>query len=301
MSRWIAAILVTITAFAFAAAQDSGEKPLRFPFGGSKSQIPFDVVEVDGQSAWRVSGRGSVKIEELIAGYTSATGKRVSYDMQASNLARETVPYVGPDSGMVVAHAELGDYVSGLIQARGLTLVGHSGEKVRVVTVQAALAYARVIEPSELAGLPESEWATIARSDIAADTYALRSALEPASAGGVWISSEGDLFVVTGRVEQLRNINRIVEKFEGATASNGREIRVYDLGANLKANDAIGVINSLFEEPGKKIQDFDGRFSVVSEDLSRVNAAAAPTGNRVIVRASAGDHALVKAALLALK
>ena len=66
MSRWIAAFLVILTAIAFSAAQDTGEKPLRFPFGSSKSQVPFDVIQVDGKTAWRVAGRGNVKIEELI-------------------------------------------------------------------------------------------------------------------------------------------------------------------------------------------------------------------------------------------
>ena len=84
MSRWIAAFLVILTAVAFSGAQDTGEKPLRFLFGSSKSQVPFDVIQVDGKTAWRVAGRGNVKIEELIAAYSSATGKLVSYEADAA-------------------------------------------------------------------------------------------------------------------------------------------------------------------------------------------------------------------------
>lgn len=301
MSRWIAAVFVLITAFAFSAAQDSGDKPLRFPFGGSKSQIPFDVIQVDGEPAWRVAGRGNVKVEELIAGYTSATGKLVSYDGQGAAASRETVPYVGPDGGIVITQGELGDFVSGLIQARGLTLVGHSGEKVRVVTNEAAVAFAEVVDSSALDKLPDSEWVTIARSDLAVEASAVRYSLQRYQNGGVWITSEGSLLVASGQVAQLRNIARLLDVLEKSASSDGREIRTYELGANLKSADAARIIEDLFQEPATRVQNMDGNFSVVTDSRKRVNVSAAPAANRLIVRASSSDHGLVKAALDAIK
>ncbi|MCA8947138.1 MAG: hypothetical protein KDB29_12975 [Planctomycetes bacterium] len=301
MPRWIAAVLVLVIAIAFSAAQDSGDKPLRFPFGGSKSQIPFDVIQVDGQTAWRVAGRGNVKIEELVAGYTSATGKLVSYDGQGASVSRETVPYVGPDSGIVVTQNELGDFVSGLIQARGLTLVGHSGDKVRVVTNEAAVSFAEVVEVAALDTLPDSEWVTIARSDLGVDDATIRYALERYRGAGVWMTSEGSLFVASGQVAQLRNISRLINVFEQGASSDGREIRAYELGATLKAADAARVIETLFQEPTTRVQNMEGNFSVVTDGEKRVNVSAVPGANRLVVRASSADHSLVKAALEAMK
>ena len=238
MSRWIAAFLVILTAIAFSAAQDTGEKPLRFPFGSSKSQVPFDVIQVDGKTAWRVAGRGNVKIEELIAAYSSATGKLVSYEADAAGVARGSVPYIGPDGGVVIEQGELGDYVSGLIAAAQITLVGHSTDKVHIVSISNAPGYARVIEASELAGLPDSEWVTIARADLANSGNVLRYALEHYRRSSVQIASQGEMFVATGRVEQIRNVNRIIEKLDKAPSSDGSEVRAYDLGAGGKLSQA---------------------------------------------------------------
>lgn len=304
MSRLFAALLVVAAVFAISAAQEAPKpEPMpRFPFGGSKSQIPFDVVEVNGQKAWRVTGRGSVRIEELIAGYSSATGKRVSYDSAAAGIARNSVPYVGPDDGLLVPNAELGDFVSELIEGGQLTLVGHSGAKVRVVRLEDAVGYARVVESEELAGLPDSEWVTLVRVGLQASPRSLSRALQHYVRAGLQIGVEDDMLTATGRVAQMRNLERLIVKIEsGASGSDGMQVKAYELPAAVKATDAARVINDLFEVPATTVQRLDGGYSVRSDGHRDVMVSVAPGANRLLVRARAADHELVKSALDALK
>lgn len=304
MTRLIAALLVVAAAFALSAAQEAPKpEPMpRFPFGGSKSQIPFDVVEVNGQKAWRVTGRGSVRIEELIAGYSSATGRRVSYDSAAANAAKNSVPWVGPDDGLLIPNAELGDFVSELIEGGQLTLVGHSTAKARVVRLEDAAGYARVVEANELAGLPDSEWVTLVRIGLQASPRALSRALQHYVRAGMQIGVEDDLLTATGRVAQVRNLERLVAKLESSSSgSDGTQIRTYELAASVKASDAARVLNELFEVPATTVQKLDGGYSVRSDGHRDVKVSVAPGANRLLVRARAADHELVKSALEALK
>ncbi|MCB9932606.1 MAG: hypothetical protein H6841_04200 [Planctomycetes bacterium] len=304
MSRLIAALLVVAAAFALSAAQEAPKpEPLpRFPFGGSKSQIPFDVVEQDGQKAWRVAGRGNVRIEELIAGYSSATGKRVSYDSAAANASKNSVPYVGPDDGMLVPNAELGDFVSELLEGGQLTLVGHSGAKVRVVRLDDAAGFARVVEAGELAGLPDTEWVTLVRTGLQTSPRGYSRALQHYMRSGVQIGMEDDMLIATGRVAQVRNLENLITKLESAASgSDGMQVRSYDLPANVKSADAARVIEELFEEPTVSVQELEGKYTVRSDARRDVHVSLVPGANRLLVRARAADHGLVKSALDALK
>jgi hypothetical protein len=300
MSRWIAALLVVVAAFALTAAQDDGEKPLRFPFGGSKSQLPFDVIEVDGKPAWRVVGRGSVRVEELIAGLASAVDLRITYDRNGANLAKNNVPFVGPDSGTTILNAELADYVSDLIAAADLTLVGHSTKRARVVSLSESAAYARAVSPQELASLPGTEWVSLTHSGLSQDVDA-RRLLDHFASAHVYVRSEDGVVIAVGRVEHIRNVQAILEK-AGSGGSDGMTVVAYDLAGAVKVADAARVIAELFAASITTVDDLDGQgYRVRAEDRSDVNVSVVPGMNRLLVRASAADHKLVKASLDALK
>jgi hypothetical protein len=299
MSRWIAALLVVVAAFALTAAQDEGEKPLRFPFGGSKSQLPFDVIEVDGKPAWRVVGRGTVRAEELVAGLASAVDIRVTYDAAGAAMARNNVPFVGPDAGMTVPNDQLADYVSDLIGAANLTLVGHSTGRARVVRIDDGFAYARTVTTQELASLPATEWVSITHSGISKDSAA-RSLFDHLRAAHVYVRAEDGVVIAVGRVEHIRNVQAILEK--AGSGSDGMSVVAYDLAASVKAADAARVISELFATSSTTVDDLDGKgYRVRAEEQRDVNVSVVPGINRLLVRATAVDHRLVKASLDAMK
>lgn len=301
MSRWIAALLVVVAAFALSAAQDDGEKPpLRFPFGGAKSQLPFDVIQVDGKSAWRIVGRGSVRIEELVAGLASATTMRVTYDQNGANVSKNNVPYVGSDSGTTVPNAELADFVSELLSAADLTLVGHSTARARVVRMSDGPAYARPVAPAELATLPPTEWVSITRTGLSANAFPDRL-FDTFSRANVYIRSTDGVFTASGRVEQLRNVNAMLDTV-ASVGSDGMIVKAYDMAGALKAPDAARVMRELFQDSATTIDDLDGKgYRVRTEDRRQVSTTVSPSGNRLIVRATEADHRLVQAALDAMK
>ena len=299
MSRAIAALLVVVAAFVVSAAQDDGEKPVRFQFG-NKSQIPFDVVDVDGKPAWHVVGRGTVRAEELIAGLASAVDLRITYDVSAAERSKNNVPYVGPDAGMTVPNGELADYVSDLLGAANLTLVGHSTGRARVVHLGDGPAYARAVSPADLATLPATEWVSITQTGLSPDRFPDRL-FEHFSRALVHIRVDSGVLTASGRVEQIRNVQAILEKVSSA-GNDGMTITTYDLAASIKAADAARVLSDLFTGSETTVDDLDGKgYRVRTEARREVNISVAPGLNRLVVRASAADHKLVKAALDALK
>lgn len=301
MSRWIAALIVVLTAFLFAAAQDPGEKPLRFPFGGSKSQIPFDVMEQNGQKVWRVVGRGNVRVEELIAGYTTISGKRITYDASAAAGSKSSVQYVGPDDGMFIAHDDLGNYVSELLEGAGLTLVGHSGDKARVVELGRAHGYASVVESSALAGLPETEWVIVTWEGIG-DADDMKRRLQVFQSALVRIDGDGHSLTASGRVAQLRNVNGLVERqLATATGTGAMQVRSYNMPGAVKAVDAQRVLNELFEVPTTTVTQTDGNYRVTTDGRKSVHVSLVTGANRLLVRATGADHELVKTAIAALQ
>jgi hypothetical protein len=301
MSRWIAALLVVVAAFALSSAQDDGEKPaVRFPFGGSKSQLPFDVIQVDGKTAWRIVGRGSVRVEELVAGLASATELRMTYDQNSANASKNNVPYVGSDSGTTIPNAELADFASELLSAAELTLVGHSTGRARVVKLADAPSYARPVSAAELATLPITEWVSITRTGMSGNAFPDRL-FDGFARAYVFIRYADGVFNASGRVEQIRNVNAMLDSVAGV-GSDGMTVKMYDLGGAPKALDAARVLNELFQTAGKTIENLeDGGYRVRSEDRRQVNISVPNIGNRLIVRASEADHRLVQAALDAMK
>ena len=85
MTRLVAALLVVTVSLAFAAAQER-EPGVRFPLGGASSNLPFEVSQVDGKATWKVRGRGTVRIEDLIGGLANAHSMRISYGARAAGL-----------------------------------------------------------------------------------------------------------------------------------------------------------------------------------------------------------------------
>ena len=300
MSRWIAGLIVVATVFVFAAAQE-GEKPLRFPFGGSKSQLPFDVLEQDGKTVWRVIGRGNIRVEELVAGYTTASGKRISYDSSVRDSAKTSVQYVGPDSGMIIAHDDLGNYVSELLEGARLTLVGHSGAKVRVVQIDDALGYAQVIRLDQLANFPESEWVTISWNNID-DAYGAAQQLLHFRTSRVHINGTRTNLTITGRVAQLRNCVKLIDDRQSqAIGSDGKQLRSYDLPGTVKAADAQRVLRELFLKPSTTVTRTDSDYRVTETGDRDVLVSVVSGKNRLLVRAAPADHELVKAAIAAMQ
>jgi hypothetical protein len=301
MTRWIAALLVVFVAFAFTSAQEEPEKPaLRFPLGGSKSQLPFDVIQVDGKTAWRITGRGSVRIEELVAGLASAVDVRITYDQSGASRAKGSVPYVGSDSGTTVANAELADYVSELLSAEELTLVGHSTGRARVVKLADAASYARPVSAAELATLPPTEWVSITRTGMSGNAFPDRL-FDGFNRAYVFVRYSDGVFNAAGRVEQIRNVNAMLESV-ASVGSDGMTVKAYDMPGALKASDAARAIDALFQSSGTTIDDLDGKgYRVHTEDRRQVNVTVSPTGNRLVVRATEADHRLVQAALDAMK
>lgn len=297
MSRWIAALFVVVAALAFAAAQDEGEKPVRFPFGTSKSQLPFDVIEQDGAKAWRVAGRGNLRVEDLVAGYITATGKRVVYDTTAGNYAKQTVQYVGPDGGMTISNKELGDYVSELLEGARLTLVGHSTNRARVVQLEAASGYASVVQPDDLESLPETEWVTLSWNNVA-EAHKFREQLSHFRVALVSVYGSETNLTVTGRVAQLRNVNKLVENRVGTlTGSDGMQLKTYQLPETVKAIDAQRNLNELFELPSVSVTRTDGNYKVTEQPARQIHVSIVSGRNRLLVRATPADHALVAGAI----
>lgn len=301
MSRWIAALFVVAAAFIFVAAQDEGEKPVRFPFGSSKSQLPFDVIDQDGKKAWRVTGRGTVRVEELIAGYSTATGKRIVYDLTVGGSTKSSASYVAPDDGMTIANEELGNYVAELLESASLTLVGHSTPKARVVKLSEAHGYAGVIQPGDLTTLPDTEWVTLSWHNLG-EVYTVAEQLSHFRSALVFVEASETGLTVTGRVAQLRNVNALVANhLSGAIGSDGLQLRSYNLPGAVKAADAQRVLNELFEVPVTTISRTDSDYRITSQGDSAVRVSVVSGFNRLLVRASPADHELVASAIAAMQ
>jgi len=311
MSRLIAALLVACMGVVLSVAQD--EKPrqpeppphgARIPFGPSGASVPFELIQQDGKTAWRVVGRGSVRIEELVAGLASACGMSISYSGKAAPAFRTSVPFQGPDAGVVIVNAELADFVSDLMGAAGVTLAGASTGRARVVTMPEAPSFALYVSEAELALLPRSEWVIVRAAPKFAGTRALDAIAELRARHnerlGVRIIDETGL-VATGTVEDVRTLLRLVHDIDQAGAGHrGKLVKVFEV-PQARAAEAASMINALFTEAGDSVENVESKVIIQTRRDTRVNAVAIPNSGRVIVRAAAGDLALVQTALDALK
>lgn len=303
MTRIVAALLAVSLCAVFTLAEEE-KPPVRFPFGPGQTSLPFEVTQQDGKTVWKIVGKGSVRVEDLIGGLSTANNLRVTYSQVASTRVRENLPYVGPDAGVIIPNTELADYSSELLSAAGLTLVGASTGKARVVATAEAPGYALYVTEAEVEKLPASEWVVLrgAPRYASIDVISMVAQSRRRSDGAVSFSAQAGSFVVTGMAGEIRTLLRLVRDLDQPGAgSEGKLVRVYDVPAPVKANDAASVIRALFEEPGQSVQNVEKNIVIMTNRRSDVNVTALPTNNRILVRATAGDHALVQSAIDSMK
>ncbi len=303
MTRLVAALLAVALCTVFTLAEEE-KPPVRFPFGPSQTTLPFEVVQQDGKTAWKIVGKGSVRVEDLVGGLSTANALRVSYSQYASSRLRENLPYVGPDAGVVIPSAELADYSSELLSAAGLTLVGASTGKARVVSTSEAPAYALYVAESDLEKLAASEWVVVrgAPKYASMDVISMVAQSRRRADGSVSFSAQAGSFIITGMAGEIRTMLRLMRDLDQPGAgSEGKLVRVYDIPASVKAADAALVIRALFEEPGQTIQNVEKNIVIMTNRRSDLNVTALPANNRIVVRATAGDHALVQSTIDSMK
>ncbi|MBX3473805.1 MAG: hypothetical protein KF754_05440 [Planctomycetes bacterium] len=303
MTRVLAALIVIAACTVFTLAEEE-KPPVRFPFGPAQTSLPFEVIQQDGKTAWKVTGKGSLRIEDLIGGLASARNLRVTFSQQAAGRVKENVPYVGPDSGIVVPNAELADYASELMASAGLTIVGASTGKARVVKTDEAPAIALYVNEIELPELPASEWVTVRGTLRLAsiDTVIVLAQSRARGEGGLTVRTESSNFVLTGPAGQVLVMLRMIRESDSASAgSDGKLVRVYELHESVKAADAVLVIRALFDEGGQSIHNVEKNIVIQANRGNAVNVAVLPPKNRIVVRASTSDHALVALAVNGMK
>jgi type II secretory pathway component GspD/PulD (secretin) len=303
MTRVLAALFVVAACTVFTLAEEE-KPPVRFPFGPGQTNVPFELVPQDGKTAWKVSGKGNVRVEDLVGGLASAQGLRVSYSMAAAGRLRDSLPYVGPDVGVVIPHAELTEFASDLLSSAGLTIVGASTGKARVVRIEEAAGHALYVTEPELEKLPAGEWVMVrgAPRYASVETIAMVAQARTRADGGVQLRVETGAFVVTGMAGPVRTMLRLIRDADVPGAGDdGKLVRVYDLPGSAKAADAVLVIRALFDDPGQSVHNIEKNVVIQAKGASRVNAAALPANNRVVVRATGADHALVQAVIDAMK
>lgn len=303
MSRILAALFVVAACTVFTLAEEE-KPPVRFPFGPGTTTLPFDIVQQDGKTAWKVTGKGSLRVEDLIGGLASAHSLRVTYSQRAAGKLKENVPYVGPDGGVVIGNTELADYASDLLASTGLTIVGASTGKARVLETSEAPTYALYVSEAELEKLPATEWAMVRGMPRFASvaTIAMVAQARARGDGAVTMRVEDSGYVIIGMAGQVRVMLRLIRDADVAGAgADGKLVRVYDVPAAIKADAAASIIESLFEESSQSVHNVEKNIVIQTRNSQRVNVRALPTNNRIIVRATAGDQSLVQGAIEAMK
>lgn len=303
MTRVLAALFVVAACTVFTLAEEE-KPPVRFPFGPAQTTLPFEVIQQDGKTAWRVAGKGTLRVEDLVGGLASAKNLRVTFSQQAVGRLKESLPYVGPDAGIVVPNAELADYASELMASAGLAIVGASTGKARVVKTDEAPAISLYVNEIELPELPASEWVTV-RGTLRLASMEAVSMLAQSRArgeGGLTVRFEAGSFLITGPAGQVLVLLRMIREADSAGAgSDGKLVRVYELPELVKSADAVLVIRALFDEGGQSIHNVEKNIVIQANRGNSVNVAALPSKNRIVVRASTSDHALVALAINAMK
>lgn len=300
--RWIpmivAAAVCVVAIAAFAAAQD--EKPVRLPLG-SKTQLPFEVIVDGGKRSWRIHGRGTIKVEDLVGGLASVVGKRVVYSRYATEQTRNTVSYVAPDEGVLVTAAEIPLYVSDLLASTDLTVTGFSTPTLRVVRMQEAHEYATALEGTSLDGLEDSDWASMLMfSQHSSGSQLADLWRDHGRSGRLYLRAGERGVLISGRVDALRQVMRLVALADREGASGEAFVRSYNPPAGVNATDAKRALDELFTRTGSSVTSLEGKYIVKQSDQTEVSVALSPGGNKLLVRARTKDHQSVEAALAAM-
>ncbi len=302
MTRIFAAALLILAALTVTSAQE-GDKPVaRLPIGGGRSYLPFDVVQQDGKIAWQVVGRGSVKVEDLVGGLSSALGKRINYTGSSNSSSRGSVPYVAPESGVTIPNEELLSFSNELLESVSLAVVGLSQGNGVLASIGEATRYAPFVSAAEVATMPSGEWVTVSRELIHANEQTVRDAVNlTMGRNGGMAGVHGKQLLVTGPAWHVRKLLAIVNTVDVPGGGQGTEmVRSYTVPASVQAQQAAGLLRELFDSGTTTVTYPDNDVKIVNRDTSRAHVVALP-GNRVLVRAPAATHALVLAAIDAMK
>jgi len=294
MTRILAAALVLACGLTLNFAQE--KTPV---LGRGSSTLPFEVATVDGKTAWIVTGRGTIYVEDLVGGLANATSSRVSFTARATESRRAALGYLAPDSGVTLKNEQIPAFVNDLLGGQGLTVVGFTQGNARVARIEEAASLAALVSEAELAKVNDAEW------------VALNLAVANASGGmanllhvykGAYVSSydyPGGV-LITGPAERVRTAVKLMRDFD-KPGMGAWVVRSYDLPEGIKADNARLVLSGLFPSEITEVKQMDTGVSVISRSVPKVHVSVAPVGNRLIVRASSSDQALVQQVILAMK
>jgi hypothetical protein len=298
MTRLVAALLVVAFCLVVASAQEGGPRSTL----SSRTQLPFDVLEHEGQTAWRATGKGNARVEDLAAGLATALGARVTFTREAAQRMRDMVPFAASEAGVLIPRAELLDFTCDLLAAADLTISGTSWGRGRVSLVAEAMRNPPLVSEQELAALPGSEWVTVQGRALHTDTDTLRHTVQPmlTGTGARIVLSRGE-YVIIGPVREARDLLALMRQFDQPGADgDGREVRPYNVPSGVAAAAVATAVEALFTTRSVGFRGDSG--NLLAEDVTRaVTAVAAPGGgNRVLVRATPSQHLHVQAAISAL-
>lgn len=301
MTRMLAAVCAVMLVLSIASAQNRGLPP-PMPFGGGGSHLPFEVVEHEGATGWKVIGRGSLPVEDLVGGLSSALNKRIAFTSAALASSRKAVPYVAPESGVIIPANELLDFANEILAAGELAIVGMSGQRGTLATFREAAAYAPLLTTGELESLPSGEWATVTVSTTYAGHDIITQAIRPTVAEGVVsVGMRGSQVVLSGPVAQVGKLVRVIESLDNQGAGHeGETVKSYALPEGMQAAQAVSVLRELFAAGTTTVTDFEGKLRVTDNQRRQINVVPL-SGNRVLVRATPPNQALAGAAIEAMR
>ncbi|MHC4840377.1 MAG: hypothetical protein ACYTDT_05365 [Planctomycetota bacterium] len=303
MSKWIAALIVITLALALSFAQES-KPPVKFPFSGGSTDLPWDIIQEDDGVAWKVAGTGNVSVEALVAGVCTAHNKVFTYSRDAANSTRRNVPYAAPDNGMVIRGNDIALFASDLLSAEELTIVGLGSSQGRVVRLKEANTEAAYVDSSALANMNLADWATVLIPLKHADpNFVVRNIqILNRSTANIQITSMPASVILTSRVNRLLKMSKLIQDIDKPGAGDHSDvIRSYELPANMKGPSAKNMIDSLFKPNSTKVTNAENGVSVYQTSRERISVSVTPSNAGIVVRATPADHELVKQAIEAMK
>lgn len=307
MFKIIAAIVVIATALTISFAQDDNP-PAKFQFGGGgSSDLPWEVIEGPDGLSWKISGSGSVSVQSLVSGLSTAHNKTFTYSREASRRTRGTVPYVAPDSGIIIKNNQMAMFVSNLLSADDLTLAGLSGDSGRVLDIKNAYSEASYVTEENLSKMDDADWAMLLVSLEHTDSKYIRntiSSIHQHGTGSVGVAAMPSSVAITGQVKKVQGMLKLIRAIDQPGAGSGGLsdiVRAYDLPAGFKASSAKIMIDSLFKPNSTQVKSAESGVSVYRTSSERVSVGMTPNANRIVVRATPADHKLVKQAIDAAK
>jgi hypothetical protein len=294
MTRLLAAALVVACALTLNLAQE--KTPV---LGRGSSSLPFEITAVDGKPAWIVTGRGTIYVEDLVGGLANAHSMRVSFTARATESRRAALGYLAPDSGLTLKNEQLPAFVSDLLAGQGLTLVGFTQGNARIARIEEAASLAALVTEAELAKVNEAEWVAL-NLTVANASNGMANLLSVYKGAYVSAYDYSGGVLITGPAERVRTAIKLMRDFDKPGVGSS-VVRTYDLPEGIKADNARLVVAGLFPTEVTEVKQMDTGVSVTSRSIPKVHISVAPVGNRLIVRASSSDHALVQQVIAAMK